>query len=396
MSATNLVRLGFLSVLLGGAAVLVAASPAAAPTLADNTSSNSAVSASHVPTVPTSSSPARLAAANTNGSSLAGTLKLQAGSCAGGETGSYFRMILPGKTANGPDSSYISNGNSTCSDETYTLLGPGTDGGLVIGGYQPGPSPAFDGSGNSLASQITEPVAFFGIKFSVDTSAVDAQTGQSVPVPSLNVDGSGDLSGNLEAVSAAWNNQYFNQGSPKPGGATPGLTAGPTGTYNSSTGAITLDWTSQIVGGPFNSFTGQWHFTGTFTLNPGSAPTTVAPTTVTPTTATTAPKSSGSPTTTSARSASSSVSTPTNSISTSESSSGSDSVPAIGSASPQDSPAGSSTNEETASTESSTPATLADTGLSIPPFIGVPPLLFGLALLVVARRMSRRTRPMTP
>src|SRR5580658_2659884 len=120
MSATNLVRLGFLSVLLGGAAVLVAASPAAAPTLADSTSSNSVVSASHIPTVPTSSSPARLAAANTNGSSLAGTLKLQAGSCAGGETGSYFRMILPGKTANGPDSSYISNGNSTCSDETYT------------------------------------------------------------------------------------------------------------------------------------------------------------------------------------------------------------------------------------------------------------------------------------
>src|ERR1700733_94029 len=69
MSATNLVRLGFLSVLLGGAAVLVGASPAAAPTLADSTSSNSVVAAS-------SASPARLAAANTDGSSLAGTLKL--------------------------------------------------------------------------------------------------------------------------------------------------------------------------------------------------------------------------------------------------------------------------------------------------------------------------------
>jgi hypothetical protein len=391
MSTKNLVRLGFLSVLLSGAAALVAASPAAAPTLADHTSSHSVGSASPTPTDPTSSSPARLAASNTDGSSLAGTLKLQAGSCSGGETGSYFRMILPGKTPNGPDSSYISNGNSTCSDETYTLLSPGSDGGLVLGGYQPGPSPAFDGTGNSLGSQIIAPVAFFGINFSVDTATVDAQTGQSVPAPSLNVDGSGNLSGNLEAVSAAWNKQYFNQGSPKPGGATPGLTAGPTGTYNASTGAITLDWTSQIVGGPFNSFTGQWHFTGTFVPNPGSAPTTVAPTT-----ATSAPKSSGSPTTTSARSSSSSVSTPASSISTAQSSPASDSVPAIASASPQDSPAGSSTNEQTASAESGTPGTLADTGLSIPPFIGVPPLLFGLVLLVVARRMSRRTRRVTP
>jgi hypothetical protein len=173
-------------------------------------------------------------------------------------------MVIPGKTPGGPDSSYLSNSNSACSDHTYTLFQPGTSGGLVTGGYQPEPSPAFDKSGNSLADQIIQPVVFYGVKFSVSTESVDPQTKESVPEPSLSVNSSGDLSGSLEAWNAAWNSNYFNQGSPKPGGGTPGLTSGPTGTYNSSTGAFVVSWTSEIVGGPFNSFTGQWQLVGTF------------------------------------------------------------------------------------------------------------------------------------
>jgi hypothetical protein len=37
-----------------------------------------------------------------------------------------------------------------------------------------------------------------------------------------------------------------------------------TGTYNADTKAYTLDWTSQIIGGPFNNFSGHWHLEGTF------------------------------------------------------------------------------------------------------------------------------------
>ena len=37
-----------------------------------------------------------------------------------------------------------------------------------------------------------------------------------------------------------------------------------TGTYNAKTHAYVLNWTSQVVGGPFNGFTGDWHLTGTF------------------------------------------------------------------------------------------------------------------------------------
>jgi hypothetical protein len=36
------------------------------------------------------------------------------------------------------------------------------------------------------------------------------------------------------------------------------------GTYNAKTGAYTIDWSSQIIGGPFDGFTGVWHLEGTF------------------------------------------------------------------------------------------------------------------------------------
>jgi hypothetical protein len=78
------------------------------------------------------------------------------------------------------------------------------------------------------------------------------------------VNSGGQLSGDLRAFAASWNRQHFNQGAPKPDGSTPGITSGPSGTYDASTRRFTLTWTSQIVGGPFNNFTGAWHLTGTF------------------------------------------------------------------------------------------------------------------------------------
>ena len=108
-----------------------------------------------------------------------------------------------------------------------------------------------------------QPQSFTAIDFSIATNKVDPQTGDRVPAPSLSVDG-WKLSGQIEAWSASWNKLYFNQGSPKPGGAEPGLTAPVTGTYNAKTHAFVLSWTSQVVGGPFNGFTGDWHLTGTF------------------------------------------------------------------------------------------------------------------------------------
>jgi rhodanese-related sulfurtransferase len=197
---------------------------------------------------------------------LVGTFRVTGGGCS--STGSYFRMILPTGGSSGP---FVSNADSSCPDKTFTALSPGANSGLVTGTYQVEPGPAFDTNGNGRSSDITQPATFFGVQFSTSTNATDPQTGTGAPPPTISVDESGALSGNLESFAASWNNQEFNQGAPKPGGARPGLTSGPSGSYDASSGAFTLEWTSQIVGGPFNNFTGQWHLSGTFAPAAGSA-----------------------------------------------------------------------------------------------------------------------------
>jgi hypothetical protein len=193
---------------------------------------------------------------------LVGTFKLSPGACTG-ETvnGSYFRMISPGGSV--ASGKFFENPDSACDDKSYTLAVPGIQGGLVTGHYQPNPTPAFSASGGALANGIVQPQSFAAIDFSIATNKLDPQTSHAVPAPSLGVS-KGKISGQLEAWSASWNKLYFNQGSPKPGGARPGLTAPVTGTYNAKTHAFVLAWTSQVVGGPFNGFTGEWHLTGTF------------------------------------------------------------------------------------------------------------------------------------
>jgi hypothetical protein len=196
------------------------------------------------------------------GTPLVGTFTITPDSCSGGAaSGTYLRMVLSGGTnASGP---YFSNSDSTCSDNSYTPLAPGSGGGLTTGSYQPQPSPAFDSAGNALASQITAPVAFEGVKFSTATNPVDPQTGLHVPAPSISLNGTA-LSGNVQSFGVSWNNQEFNQGSPKPDGSTPGNTTPVTGVYNPTTGAYTLQWSSQVVGGPFNGFSAFWNLTGRF------------------------------------------------------------------------------------------------------------------------------------
>ncbi|HEY3843825.1 MAG TPA: hypothetical protein VGL48_11295 [Acidimicrobiales bacterium] len=196
---------------------------------------------------------------------LIGTFKLDPGACQGYTvTGTYFRMINPGgSVAHG---GFFANPDSLCSNKTYTLAVAGRQDGLVTGRYQPNPKPAFNAQGGALANAIVQPQGFTAINFSIATNKTDPQTGESVPAPSI-IDKNGKLSGQIEAWSAAWNKLYFNQGSPKPGGSHPGLTRPLTGTYNASSHAFVITWTSQVVGGPFNGFTGYWHLAGTFVPN---------------------------------------------------------------------------------------------------------------------------------
>jgi hypothetical protein len=193
--------------------------------------------------------------------SATGTLYLTAGGCSHGSiSGSYIQMILPSGSQSGP---YMSNSDSACSNQAYTLITPGSEGGLRFGSYQPLPSPAFDSAGNAQADEISAPAQYEGTGFATSTNPVDPQTHTKVPAPSLTIHGS-KVSADLSSFSVSWNNQYFNQGSPKPDGSDPGITHAATGSYNASTGAMTLSWTSEVVGGPFDKFTGSWHLVGRF------------------------------------------------------------------------------------------------------------------------------------
>ncbi|HET6963955.1 MAG TPA: hypothetical protein VFH58_04225 [Acidimicrobiales bacterium] len=253
---------------------LVALCAAAAVSIGAGTAARAAgapVGGVGLPQLPGAGPTAHTSSSSGGGTVLTGTFKITAGSCSGGISGSWFRMLTP---TGGP----VSNSNSPCSDQTYTPLTPGTDGGLVTGGYQPDPSPAFDGAGNGLARRIFQPAKFYGVEFSVATDPTDPQTGAAVAAPSISSSG-GNLSGDLRAITVSWNNQHFNQGAPKPDGTRPGKTSGPTGTYNPATGAYKITWASQIVGGPFNNFTGTWQIEGTFVpaATPAAAPSTSNP-----------------------------------------------------------------------------------------------------------------------
>jgi hypothetical protein len=194
---------------------------------------------------------------------LVGTFALNPGVCdeSGQASGTYVRMIFPdGDLEEGP---FFENPDSTCSDKSYTLAEPGTDGGLVTGRYQRQPNPPFDDSGNALADGIITPQPFTAIRFSVSTNSTEPQTGTDVPKPAIRVS-KGKLTGDLRALTASWNEQHFSQGSPKPDGSTPGLTKRISGRYDPETREFVLKWASQIVGGPFNDFTGFWHLEGVF------------------------------------------------------------------------------------------------------------------------------------
>ncbi|MGW4243237.1 hypothetical protein [Nocardia sp. NPDC004722] len=220
---------------------------------------------------------------------LVGLIKFAPGTADGNTVrGTWFRMVQPGGTPeNGP---YMPNGDSPAQGGSTTLLEPGTAGGLRVGGYQSEPKPGFT-QGNSLSASITKPTKFFAVEFGVSTNPVDPQTQREVPPPTV-VNNDGKLTADFSAWAASWNDQEFNQGAPKPpekqGAQVAGseqiqkawdwvahqwfnrpkadAAQGPsaTGTYDPKTHAVTLQWTSLIVGGPFNGFTGVWHLEGTF------------------------------------------------------------------------------------------------------------------------------------
>ncbi|HEY3238202.1 MAG TPA: hypothetical protein VGL92_01465, partial [Acidimicrobiia bacterium] len=143
----------------------------------------------------------------------------------------------------------------------------GKDGGLSTVAFQPQPEPPFTSEGGSQQGandKITMPKEFFGSKYATATNPTDPQTNLPTVLPKIVLDSGGKLSGDMRAFAAAYQGQHFNQGAPKPDGSTPGATTLLSGTYDVATKKFTMEWTSTIVGGPFDNFTGKWHFEGVF------------------------------------------------------------------------------------------------------------------------------------
>ncbi|MDP2825110.1 MAG: FxDxF family PEP-CTERM protein, partial [Sulfuritalea sp.] len=69
-------------------------------------------------------------------------------------------------------------------------------------------------------------------------------------VPSGDATYSGAMTVDLSSFTAFWNGTNFNQGD-----------AGVVGTVDAA-GNYAISWSSLIVGGPFNNFTGSWTATG--------------------------------------------------------------------------------------------------------------------------------------
>lgn len=122
----------------------------------------------------------------------------------------------------------------------------------LVGGYNNfGTLFQFNGSGGAV-------MGFTGD----GTTAPDGGTAVAGgPVPTFDATG-GAITGNLSAWTVFWNGTNFNQG------------ASPvSGTWNGTTGAYNMGWSSTIHGGPFNGQTGDWSFHGIATAG-ASSPTT--------------------------------------------------------------------------------------------------------------------------
>ena len=196
---------------------------------------------------------------------MVGLFKLEQGTqtISGQFAGTYFRMLG------------IQNGDSAALNKEFTLLSPGTEGGLRTDIYQPPPDPAFSepvtGINNALANRIVQPQTFLGVKFAIATAPFDLQTGTPVPLPTIYTS-EGKIGGQISYWDAQWGGESFNQGVPKPDGTYPSFNAGGeirnsvplSGTYDPVTSHFLMTWRSLIAEGPFGNQLGEWHLEGTF------------------------------------------------------------------------------------------------------------------------------------
>jgi hypothetical protein len=207
---------------------------------------------------------------------LTGTLLIDAGIRQPGvdETGNAVTIYQSG--------SYFAMGANEPNDVAMSvMLTPGSAGGIVLGTYQnfvldpdvPHPynwdglgGGAGRGYGTTPTTQSTmlSSFSFFSPIAYVGTNPIGYQSGEAHPVPTADISNcvgnTCTLSVDLSSWEVMWNGTAFEQG-PRPVNTGPFVLA--VGTYDLATAAYSLDWVSQIKGGPFNNVLGYWHLEGT-------------------------------------------------------------------------------------------------------------------------------------
>lgn len=207
---------------------------------------------------------------------LEGVFGIDPGICGnlGPESGSWFRMIEPGgNSLQGP---FITNFDSMCPNQQYSLLSPGTIG-LRAGKFQKHPRPAFDAATNGLANEIVGPTRFYSVNFALSSEDINPLTATSLPPPrfwTINESATKDssdwtLMASLQSLFIAWNGEFIEQGAPHPEGFVGGTTS-PRGSINLETGRYYIDWKSEVSSGPFAGSVGQWHLEGIYTSGDAS------------------------------------------------------------------------------------------------------------------------------
>jgi hypothetical protein len=181
--------------------------------------------------------------ATSDSSRLNGLFRIAPGVCTDGTglpTGSYL-IVLSAATNHA-----VKNPHGGCKNPGYTLLRPGTDGGLITGEFQDVSGATFDSNANSRADRIIAPTRFGRFSFGFATNPRDEQdaaTGNvAFPRPQAIVSGTAlrvDLrslvvsyAGNANTTCAT----SFGVGCWELG------SENASGTYDAATGHFTLQW----------------------------------------------------------------------------------------------------------------------------------------------------------
>lgn len=171
-------------------------------------------------------------------------------------TGSWLKLHSDGN----PAAALANPSSRNTSNTDFTLLAPGTDGGIDTSGFQ--------GYGD-----IVDPELFFGVPFDVNTQSSDLSFagGKAAAAPfsapsftwSATALTGGDIGAwSIRYGSAGTGYSYYNQGADYSGTIATDVLTGTRSGNN-----VTLEWSSDILanysGDFFDGFTGLWHIEGT-------------------------------------------------------------------------------------------------------------------------------------